>query len=88
MVPEIGNFALILALCVAIVQGVVSLAGAQFGIRSWVGFAKPAAQAQFVFVLVASACLMYSFVINDFSVRYVATVSNSLLPLQYRIAAF
>jgi len=88
MVPEIGNFALILALCVAIVQGVVSLAGAQFGIRSWIGFAKPAAQAQFVFVLVASACLMYSFIINDFSVRYVATVSNSLLPLQYRIAAF
>ncbi len=88
MVPEIGHFALILALCVALIQGVVSLAGAQLGIRSWIGFAKPAAQAQFVFVTVASICLMYAFINNDFSVKYVATVSNSLLPIQYRISAF
>jgi len=88
MIPEIGNFALILALSVAIIQGVIPLAGAQFGIRSWINLARPVAQAQFVFVLVASVCLMYAFINNDFSVRYVAMVSNSLLPIQYRISAF
>ena len=87
MIPEIGHFALILALCVALVQGVVSIAGAQLGIRSWMEMARPAAQAYFVFIAVAFGCLTYAFITNDFSVRYVATVSNSMLPLQYRIAA-
>ncbi|HEB93056.1 MAG TPA: heme lyase CcmF/NrfE family subunit [Gammaproteobacteria bacterium] len=87
MIPEIGNFALILALCVALVQGVVSIAGAQLGIRSWMELARPSAQAYFVFVAVAFGCLTYSFIVSDFSVKYVASVSNSMLPLQYRIAA-
>ena len=87
MIPEIGHFALIMALCVAIVQGVVSIGGAQMGVRSWMLLARPAAQAQFVFVAVAFVCLGYAFVNNDFSVTYVATVSNSMLPIQYRIAA-
>ncbi|HEC19922.1 MAG TPA: heme lyase CcmF/NrfE family subunit [Gammaproteobacteria bacterium] len=87
MIPEIGHFALIMALCVAMVQGVVSIGGAQLGIRSWMALARPAAQAQFIFVVVAFGCLMYAFINNDFSVKYVATVSNSMLPIQYRIAA-
>ena len=87
MIPEIGHFALILALCVALVQGVVSIAGAQLGIRSWMAMARPAAQAYFAFIAVAFGCLMYAFIVNDFSVKYVATVSNSMLPIQYRIAA-
>ena len=87
MIPEIGHFALIMALCVALVQGVVSIAGAQFGIRSWMAMARPAAQAYFVFIAVAFGCLLYAFISNDFSVRYVATVSNSMLPLIYRIGA-
>lgn len=87
MIPEIGHFALILALCVAIVQGVVSLAGAQLNVRSWIMIAKPAAQAQFVFVMLAFLCLMYAFINNDFSVKYVAMQSNSLLPTIYRISA-
>ena len=87
MIPELGHFALILALCVATVQGVFSIAGAQMGVRSWVAFAKPAAQCQFVLVAVAFGFLTYSFIQNDFSVQYVAMQSNSLLPLQYRISA-
>ncbi|WP_455202189.1 heme lyase CcmF/NrfE family subunit [Kaarinaea lacus] len=87
MIPELGHFALILALCVATVQGVFSIAGAQMGIRPWVAMAKPAAQCQFVLVAVAFGFLTYSFIENDFSVRYVAMQSNSLLPLQYRISA-
>ena len=87
MIPELGHFALILALCVATVQGVVSIAGAQLGVRSWVAFARPAAQCQFVLVAVAFGFLTYSFIENDFSVKYVAMQSNSLLPLEYRISA-
>ncbi len=87
MIPEIGHFALIMALCVALVQGIVSIAGAQLGIRSWIAIARPATQAQAMFVLMAFGCLLYAFINNDFSVQYVATVSNSMLPLVYRISA-
>jgi len=87
MIPEIGHFALILVLCIAVVQSIVSLGGAQFGIRSWVAMSRPTAQAQFALLAVSFMCLMYGFIVNDFSIKYVATQSNSLLPLQYRIAA-
>ncbi|MCI0504538.1 MAG: heme lyase CcmF/NrfE family subunit [Gammaproteobacteria bacterium] len=87
MIPELGHFALILALCVATVQGVFSIAGAQLGVRSWMALAKPAAQCQFVLVAVAFGFLTYSFIENDFSVQYVAMQSNSLLPIEYRISA-
>jgi cytochrome c-type biogenesis protein CcmF len=87
MIPEIGHFALIMALCVAMVQAAVSIGGAQMGIRSWMALSRPAAQVQFIFIVVAFGCLMYAFINDDFSVRYVATVSNSMLPIQYKIAA-
>jgi cytochrome c-type biogenesis protein CcmF len=87
MIPEIGHFALIMALIVAMVQGVVAIAGAQMGIRSWMEMARPAAQVFFIFIVVSFGCLVYAFINNDFSVKYVASVSNSMLPLQYRIAA-
>lgn len=87
MIPEIGNFALILALLLASVQSTLPLVGAARGISSWMALAKPAAQGQFVFVLIAFLCLGYSFVTSDFSVINVARNSNTELPLQYRIAA-
>jgi cytochrome c-type biogenesis protein CcmF len=87
MIPEIGHFALIVALLIALVQGVLPIAGAARGNRQWVALARPAAQAQFLFVTIAFACLAYSFLYNDFSVRYVASHSNSGLPSQYRFAA-
>jgi len=87
MVPEVGQFALICALMLALVQGTLPLVGAHRGIRSFVALAKPAAQGQFVFVAIAAGCLVYSFINNDFSVLNVATNSNSQLPIQYRVAA-
>jgi cytochrome c-type biogenesis protein CcmF len=87
MIPELGHFALILALLLAAVQGTLPLAGAQKRIPAWMALARPAAAGQFLFVLFAWACLALSFVNNDFSVLNVATNSNSQLPLQYRIAA-
>src|SRR5713101_3451927 len=87
MVPEIGQFALIIALLLAITQASVPMIGAARGNRSWMAVARPAAQAQFIFVAIAFGCLAYSFISNDFSVLNVATNSNSLLPLHYRLAA-
>src|SRR5438067_3615886 len=87
MIPEIGQFALILALMLALTQATLPLIGAAKGIPQLVALAKPTAQAQFIFVLIAISCLGYSFISNDFSVLNVATNSNSQLPLQYRLAA-
>jgi cytochrome c-type biogenesis protein CcmF len=87
VVPEIGQFALILALLMAVMQCVLPLVGAARGLQAWMEIAVPAAQAQFIFVLIAFGCLAYSFITNDFSVLNVATNSNSLLPLNYRLAA-
>ena len=87
MVPELGHFALIVALCIACAQAVVPLIGAQRGDAAWMALARPAAQGQFVFIAIAFGCLAWSFVGNDFSVLNVANNSNSTLPLRYRFAA-
>src|SRR5687768_6927309 len=87
MIPEIGQFALIIALLLALTQFTLPLIGAQNGNRAWMALAAPAGQAQFIFVAIAFCCLGYSFIINDFSVLNVATNSNSRLPLHYRLAA-
>ena len=87
MIPEIGQFALILALLLALTQATLPLIGAARGNRNWIAVAAPAGQAQFIFVAIAFSCLGYSFITNDFSVLNVATNSNSALPLHYRLAA-
>ncbi|HEX3282367.1 MAG TPA: heme lyase CcmF/NrfE family subunit [Pyrinomonadaceae bacterium] len=87
MIPEIGQFALILALLLALTQAIFPLIGAARGNRAWISLAAPAGQAQFIFVAIAISCLAYSFITNDFSVLNVATNSNSQLPLHYRLAA-
>src|SRR2546422_5932380 len=87
MIPEIGQFALILALMLALTLAVMPQIGASRGISQLVAMARPTAQAQFIFVAVAFCCLAYSFINNDFSVLNVAANSNSHLPLHYRLAA-
>ncbi len=87
MIPELGHFALILALIVAIVQGVLPLIGAQRRDAVLMGIAKPAVRLQFFLVALAFGCLAWSFATSDFSVVNVAEHSNTQLPLQYRIAA-
>ena len=87
MIPELGLFALVLALLVSAVQGVVPLVGAQRNDTAWMALARPAAQAQWLLIAIAFASLTYSFIVKDFSVLYVAENSNSQLPTVYRIAA-
>jgi len=87
MIPELGHFALILALLLAALLGTLPILGAHRGIPAWMALARPLAGGQFLFIAFAFGCLVYSFVNNDFSVLNVATNSNSQLPLQYRVAA-
>ncbi|MCU1265145.1 MAG: c-type cytochrome biosis protein CcmF [Acidobacteria bacterium] len=87
MIPEIGQFALIIALLLAITQASLPMIGAARGNRSWMAVAAPAGQAQFIFVAIAFGCLAWSFINNDFSVLNVASNSNSQLPPHYRLAA-
>ncbi len=86
MIPELGHLALILALAVALVQGVLPLVGAQRGRADWMRLARPLVQVQALLVASAFVLLAACFVRHDFSVLYVAQNSNSALPLQYRIA--
>ncbi len=87
MIPELGHLALILAFCLAIVQSTLPLIGAWRGDRVWMGLAQPAAWGQFFFLTVSLACLTYAFLVDDFSVAYVAQNSNSALPWIFKFSA-
>ena len=86
MIPELGQVALILALCMALIQAIFPTIGAQKGIASWIAVAKPAAHAQVLFMLIAFALLTYAFLVHDFSVKYVASNSNTALPTLYLVS--
>jgi cytochrome c-type biogenesis protein CcmF len=87
MLPELGHFALILALLLAGLQAFFGIAGPMLGRERWIAAVTPAVAGQFVMVGTAVACLIASFVGNDFSVLYVAENSNSALPVFYRVSA-
>jgi len=87
MIPEIGHFALILALLAALAQGTLPVWGAYRRDAALMALAKPAARTQFALVVIAFLCLAYCFATSDFSVELVALHSNTQLPLPYRIAA-
>jgi cytochrome c-type biogenesis protein CcmF len=86
MIPEIGQVALLIALAVALILGTLPMIGAARGRADWMALARPAARAHGLLVGIAFVCLVACFVRNDFSVLYVASNSNSSLPLPYRIA--
>jgi cytochrome c-type biogenesis protein CcmF len=87
VLPELGQFALILALLLAGVQAFFGIAGPMLGRDRWIAVVSPAVAGQAVMVATAVGCLIASFVGNDFSVSYVAGNSNSALPLFYRVTA-
>jgi len=87
MYPELGQIALILALLLAVLLSVVPLAGALTGRDSLQAFARPLASGMFVFTGLAFAILTHAFIVDDFSVAYVANNSNSMLPWFYKFSA-
>jgi len=86
MIAELGHFSLILALCVALVLSVIPMVGSFTGTYSWMALSKPATQVLALMVGISYAVLTYSFLVHDFSVKYVANTSNLSLPLIYRIS--
>ncbi len=86
MIPELGQFSLILSLCMTIVQSILPLAGATWRINGWINVARPSAYGQLFFMGLSYACLTYSFLVHDFSVAYVANNSNTALPTIYLIS--
>ena len=87
MIPEIGHFALVLALVVAVVQSIFPMVGAATNNAQWIAMAKPTARAQFVLLAVSFACLTAAFLESDFSVLYVANNSNTFMPTIYKVSA-
>jgi cytochrome c-type biogenesis protein CcmF len=86
VIPELGQIALLVALALSVALGTLPLIGAQRGRADWVALARPLTHWFTLAIIVSYACLTSAFVRHDFSVEYVATNSNSALPLAYRIA--
>jgi cytochrome c-type biogenesis protein CcmF len=87
MIAELGHFALVLALALALAQATLPLVGAARGNEAWMAVAAPASQGQLLFIAIAFFALMHAYVTSDFSVAVVADNSNSAMPLIYKAAA-
>ena len=87
MIPELGNFAAMLALCLALLQSVVPMVGSFRNNALWMGLSRSLSAGIWVFLVLSFACLAYAFLNDDFSVAYVANNSNTMLPVYYKFAA-
>jgi cytochrome c-type biogenesis protein CcmF len=87
MVPEFGHFALILALIFAVIQAAVPLIGTVHNNHTLMTLARPLAWGQFTFISISFLALLFAFLADDFSVLYVASNSNSLMPTLYKVSA-
>ncbi len=87
MIPELGHISLILALCMALPLSVIPLLGAARANILWMSYSRPLVLGQFFFILFSFICLCNAFLVDDFSVVYVAANSNTLLPDHYKLSA-
>ena len=86
MIVELGHFALVLALGMAMVQSILPLIGAWRRWPVWMAVAEPAAIAQFLLVSVAFGALTWAFVTSDFSLSLVVANSHTDKPMLYKIS--
>tara|TARA_B100000676_G_scaffold309854_1_gene374647 strand:+ start:3134 stop:5116 length:1983 start_codon:yes stop_codon:yes gene_type:complete len=86
LITELGHFALILAFCVALVQGAVPLWGAWRGHHGMMALAPGAALAQAVLIAISFAALTWAYVVSDFSVQNIFENSHSLKPMLYKVS--
>jgi len=86
MFIELGHFALVLALLLAVVQAVIPIIGAHKGWSGWMAMAEPAAVTQFLLVAFSFGALTYAFVTSDFSLRVVVENSHTLKPMLYKVS--
>jgi len=86
MTAELGHFALILALAIALVQSTLPLIGAQRDDAGWMALARPTALTQFLLVGISFGCLTHLYVTSDFSVVNVVRNSNTAMPMLYKVS--
>ena len=87
MIGEIGQFSLILAFLLTLLPVIVVSLSRQQGLPPLVLLVKRIALLQFFALAISFACLTWSFIQDDFSLRYVVKNSNSFLPIFYKISA-
>jgi cytochrome c-type biogenesis protein CcmF len=87
MIPELGHFALIIAMAFAICLTLIPTLGIFTKNTNLVAYAKPFTYGMFTFTAISILLLAYSFVLDDFSVLYIASHSNSHLPYYFKISA-
>src|ERR1700678_1003419 len=87
MIAEVGHYALVLALALALIQSVVPLYGARTRDASLMAVAEPTALVQFGFVALSFAMLVTCYVPSVFSVRNVFENSHSAMPLIYKFTS-
>ncbi len=87
MIPELGHYALMLALGVALIQSTMPIVGARTNDPVLMSMAAPAALVQFVLIAIAFLALAECYVASDFSVLNVYENSNTAMPLIYRLTS-
>ena len=87
MIIEIGHFSVVIALVLSAFGIASSILALKTRSVDWVRVGRMSLTLIFILLSIGMASLIYSFLIRDFSVHYVATTSNSQLPLFYTIAA-
>ena len=87
MIPELGHFSLIIVLCLSLLLALLPLLGVHLNNHSLMSSSRSLAAGSFLFTLFSFCCLTWAFLQDDFSVRYVAGHSNTLLPVQYKFSA-
>jgi len=87
MIPELGHFALIIGLAFAVCLSVIPMIGVLGGNQRLITYAKPLTFGMFAFTAISILILAYCFVVDDFSVKYVASHSNTHLPYYFKISA-
>ena len=87
MIAELGHFALIIALAMALLQSLVPMIGSFKGYSSWMRLGSPLSMGQLFFVAISFVCLAMAFLNDDFSLKYVSQHSNTALPDHFKISA-
>jgi len=84
VIPELGNFALVLALSLSLLLSVLPMVGVYRRNELLMSLSRPLCAGIWVFMLLSFACLAWAFLHDDFSVAYVSRNSNTLLPAIYK----
>jgi cytochrome c-type biogenesis protein CcmF len=87
VIAELGHFALIIALAMALLQSLVPMIGSFKGYASWMRLGSPLSMGQLFFVAISFVCLAMAFLNDDFSLKYVSQHSNTALPDHFKISA-